>query len=72
MVNTTDTVQKIRKINFKTEDIREYNVYSVAKPEMDIKRKEKLRELLGKSVDIEYKNELLTLCEQYSDIFALD
>lgn len=73
MVNTTDKVVRIRNLQIEADQLSDYNVYTMNENEGNEKeRTEKLMQILKDRVDEPYRDNLLNLCEEFNDIFALD
>lgn len=68
---TTNTVTISNKID-KTIDLENFNIYTINKEHKSIERQKKIRKLLENKVQKQYSEKLLNLCEEYSDIFALE
>lgn len=72
IINVSDKFKCIGNFNIKSEDLANYNVYSIDKVELDSKRIDKLRNLLGEQMPKNVSDKLMPLCEEYADIFALE
>lgn len=72
IINTSDEHRRIRKLEIEAVDIDTYNIYKFSNIEDDQDRKQKLIDILRNKVAEPHREELLELCEKFSDIFALD
>lgn len=73
ILNTNESISSINKnINFETDDLFKYNIYTVNKNGSDRKRTTELLNLLKKNAPENVHSDLLNLCEEFSDIFAME
>lgn len=73
VINTTNKIALINSILPKSENLSRYNIYSLDEiNKTNSERKDKIKNLVTKDVPKYVRKELGELCEQYSDIFALD
>lgn len=72
VINTTDEVMTVKNNCFEVMDLKDYNVYSVDKVTRSAERMSKLSELLKKNIPEFALGKVMPLCEEFSDIFALD
>ena len=71
IVNITDEVKCINNFDIKSEYLANYKVYSIDKVKPSNQRIENLRNLLKNQMPNEVMDDLMPLCLQYNDIFAL-
>lgn len=73
VINTTDKAAIVKNILPKTENLSNYNIYSIDEINgSDQVRKKKIKEIIEKGVPKSVKKDLVQLCEKFSDVFALE
>lgn len=72
ILNTTNEVKTIKNNRLLTEDLSNYNVYSMNSVKNTLERKNILSKILKKNSPKHSYEKLLPLCEEFADIFALE
>lgn len=71
VLNTTNTPQKISKILTNFEPLNNYFVYSIDSVKITPEREQQLFNILSKNKSVAENTNLVNLCKEYADIFAL-
>lgn len=73
VMNTTDDVKTVSKnITIKVDELTNYHIFTLDSLKNESSRQDKLLEIISKNNNIELNKNLLQLCKQYADIFALE
>lgn len=72
VLNTTSSVKSIPKVLEKTENLSDYDIYTMNQNISNTDRKNQLKKILEKQIPEHAKKLCLPMCMEYHDIFALD
>lgn len=72
IVNTTDEIVSIKNIKLQSEAIDKYNILKMKEEKSENERTEKLLNILKTKAPIHMQTELLSLCKDFADVFAME